>query len=131
MLQLKILSGKMAGTEIVARRFPFSIGREKENDLVLEDAGVFERHAKIELRSSREFFLQTEPNTFVAISGQQNISAAPLKNADLIEVGTAKLLFSLSPTRQQGLAFREIAVWIALALLTLAQFALIGWLLAQ
>ena len=40
MLQLSILSGKTAGTEWVARRFPVRIGRAPDSDLKLEDAGI-------------------------------------------------------------------------------------------
>ncbi len=35
MIQLSILSGKKAGTQTVARRFPFRIGRAAENELQL------------------------------------------------------------------------------------------------
>src|SRR5437773_2410730 len=116
MLQLKVLSGKLAGSEIVVRQFPFWVGRAKQNDLVIDESGVFDRHFKIELRSSREFFLQTESKTFVAISGQQNLREAVLKNADVIEVGKARILFSLSPTSQRSLSLRENLTWLGLAL---------------
>ncbi|MDB6024870.1 MAG: hypothetical protein JWM68_1093 [Verrucomicrobiales bacterium] len=129
MLQLKVLSGKKAGSEIVVRHFPFRVGRSKENDLVLDDSGVFDRHFKIELRSSSDFFLQAELSTFFAISGQQNVREAILKNADVIEVGQGRILFTLSPTRQSSLNLRENLTWIALALLTLGQVSLIYWLL--
>ncbi len=128
MLQLKVLSGKMAGTEIVSRHFPLEGGRGKGNQLVLDEPGMFDRHFKIELRAE-EFVLQTEPNTFVAISGQQNVREAVLKNADIIEAGPTKILFTLSPTTQKGLGFRETATWIAIGLLILFQVALICWLL--
>ncbi len=129
MLQFKVLSGKMAGTEIVARHFPFSVGRSPQNDLALDEPGIFEKHFRVELRGSREFFLQTETNTFVAVSGEQNVRGKVLKNADVIEAGQTKILFSLSATKQQGLALREMSTWIGLGILTLSQLALIFWLL--
>jgi pSer/pThr/pTyr-binding forkhead associated (FHA) protein len=129
MLQLKVLSGRMAGTENVARHFPYQVGRGPGNDFVIDEPGMFDRHFTINLNESKEFILQTEAGTFVAVSGQQNVRDAVLKNADLIEVGQTKILFALSPTEQHGLAFRENLTWVALALLTVSQVALIFWLL--
>ena len=40
MIQLNVLSGKTAGSQTVARRFPFRIGRAAQNDLLLDDDGV-------------------------------------------------------------------------------------------
>ncbi len=127
MLQLKIVSGKKAGDEIIARRFPFRIGRGSANDLALDGNGVFEKHLDIDLRG-KEFVLKTQPNTFVAVAGQQKISDAVLRNGDLIEIGENKLLFNLSPNKQRGLNGRELAIWIGLVVVSLFQIALIIWL---
>ena len=129
MLQLKVLSGKMAGTDIVARHFPFCVGRAKGNNFILDEPGLFDRHFRIELNDSKEFVLQAEPNAFVAVSGEQNLRSKFLKNADVIEVGQTKILFTLSATKQHGLALREISTWVALGILTLSQLVLICWLM--
>ena len=50
MVQFKIVSGKMAGTEQVARRFPFRIGRSAEADLRLEDDGVWDDHLELSVK---------------------------------------------------------------------------------
>ena len=42
MVQLDILSGRKAGTSIVARRFPFHIGRASDSSLSLDDGGVWD-----------------------------------------------------------------------------------------
>ena len=39
MVQLRILSGQMAGDVQVVRRFPFHVGRAADNDLCLDDGG--------------------------------------------------------------------------------------------
>ncbi len=44
MIQLRILSGTMAGSLKTVRRFPFRIGRAEDNELVLPEAGVWEKH---------------------------------------------------------------------------------------
>jgi hypothetical protein len=52
-----------------------------------------------------------------------------LRNGDLIEIGSVKLQFFLSETRQKGLRFRETLKWAAIAIISLGQIALIYWLL--
>lgn len=53
MIQLHILSGKKAGSLAVAGHFPFRIGRAPENDLSLEDAGIWEQHVTLEFKKGR------------------------------------------------------------------------------
>jgi pSer/pThr/pTyr-binding forkhead associated (FHA) protein len=128
MLQLKVLSGKMAGTEMVARHFPFSIGRAASNDFVLEESAAFDRHLTIALAPEKQFVLQTSSGAFVALSGEQNVRQAALKNSDQIDIGQTRILVCLSPTRQKKLAKRELLVWVALAFVTALQCWLIFWL---
>ena len=124
MVQLKILSGKKAGTEMAARRFPFHIGRAATCDLPLDDPGIWDKHFKIDFDSTEGFLLVSDVNTSVIIEGK-TVQQTALRNGDVIGIGTAKILFSFSPTRQKSLAFRESLTWIALAGLCLAQIALI------
>ena len=50
MVQLKILSGKKAGTAWVARRFPVRIGRSAGADLQLEESGVWDEHLQLDFK---------------------------------------------------------------------------------
>lgn len=127
MIQLKILSGKKAGTEMVARHFPFRVGRSADCELSIEDAGVWERHFQINLNPPG-FDLATEPNTSVVIDGK-TLQQTQLRNGDIIEIGLAKILFGFSPTRQKSLVLREWLTWIALIALCVGQLALIYELL--
>ena len=52
-----------------------------------------------------------------------------LRNGDLIQLGSSKLQFWLSETRQRGLRFREWLTWSGIAAISLGQVALIYWLL--
>ncbi len=128
MIQLKILSGKKAGTEMVVRRFPFYVGRSTACGLSLDDPGVWEKHFQIQLISLEGFTLVTEPSTTVVMDGK-TVQQAALRNGDVIEIGLAKILFGLSATQQKSLGLREWLTWMALALLCLSQFALIYYLL--
>lgn len=129
MFQLNILSGKKAGTSIVARHFPFQVGRAASSDLSLQDPGIFDQHFSIDLRLSDGFVLQLHPNAFLATGGQQSGEPIFLRNGDVVEAGPVKIQFALSATKQQSLIPREMSTWMALALLCVCQIALICWLL--
>ena len=128
MIQLRILSGKMAGDIQVVRRFPFRIGRAAENDLILDEPGVWYRHLTLEFQKKEGFILNTAPETFVAINDESQTSAR-LRNGDIVSFGSAKLQFWLAAPRQRGLLFRELCVWLLLVTVTVFQFALIYRLL--
>ena len=128
MIQLAILSGRQAGTRWVARRFPSRIGRTTQSDLCLDDAGVWDQHLQLEIRTGQGAVLSASPDAFTAVNGQQ-VQEAVLRNGDLIEIGSVRLLFGLSATRQSSLRLREAVTWFALGAIGFAQVALIYWLL--
>jgi pSer/pThr/pTyr-binding forkhead associated (FHA) protein len=128
-IELRILSGKQAGASVVARRFPFLVGRSADSGLRLEDEGVFDRHFRIVLNAST-FSVASEPNAVTAINNQP-ITEAPIRSGDTIQAGSVAVGFSLSPVRQRSLRFRESVVWLMLAGLCLAQVAVIYWLLGS
>ena len=128
MIQLQILSGNKAGTDWVARRFPFHIGRSAAADLSLEEDGIWDQHLELDLIRPDGFVLSARPNALVAVNGQR-IEQAVLRNGDRIEIGSLKMRFWLSETRQVGLRFREWITWCALVLLSAGQVCLIYWLL--
>lgn len=128
MVQLRIISGTMAGDLRVIRHFPFRIGRSVENDLCLEDAGVWENHLTLEFQKNEGFILQAAPDAFAAINEEPQTSAR-LRNGDIISFGSAKIQFWLAAPRQRGLRLREFFVWALLAAVTILQLALIYSLL--
>lgn len=127
MIQFHILSGKMAGTQTVARRFPFRIGRAPENELQLEDDGVWDRHFTLEFQKKEGFKLTTSANALVTVNGDP-VQNAVLRNGDTIAAGSVKIQFSLAPAAQGSLRLRENFVWTLLALITVVQFVLLYWL---
>jgi predicted component of type VI protein secretion system len=126
-IELKILSGKQAGATVVARRFPFQVGRAADSGLRLEDEGVFDRHFRIALKQAT-FVVSSEPNAVTAVNNQP-ITESPVRSGDTIQAGSVSLGFSLSPARQRSLRFRESLVWFMLGVLCLAQVGVIYWLL--
>jgi pSer/pThr/pTyr-binding forkhead associated (FHA) protein len=128
MIQLRILSGQTAGDIQVVRRFPFCIGRAPENDLRLEAPGVWDRHLTLKFEKAEGFVLNTAPDAFAAVN-EQPLTAARLRNGDIISFGSAKIQFWLAAPRQRGLHLRELSVWALLVAVTAFQFALIYRLL--
>lgn len=127
MIQLDILSGSKAGHRTVVRQFPFSVGRSTQSHLRLEDAGVWERHLEFTVRPNEGFVLTTSPETSTLLNSER-IQSAVLRNGDIIDAGSVKIRFGMSPTHQSTLKMREMATWLALAALCFAQVALIYWL---
>jgi len=112
---------------MIVRHFPFNIGRSGANDLQLEDEGVWEKHLTLEFQGRKQFSVQTAAGALVALN-QESVQSAPLRNGDILSVGSVKLQFWLAPTTQRSLKLRESLVWGLLLVVTAAQLALICWL---
>lgn len=128
MVQLDILNGTKAGSQWVARRFPFQLGRSPQAALVLSDHGVWDQHATFASRPGQGVVVSAAREAFVAVNGQR-VQDAVLRNGDLIETGSVKMRFGLSPAPQRSLRLREALTWFTLAVLCLGQVALIYWLM--
>ena len=128
MVQLKILSGKKAGTAWVARRFPVRIGRSSAADLQLEESGVWDQHLQLDFNPQEGMVLSAQPDALATVNGQ-SVRQAVLRNGDAIAIGSLRMQFWLSETRQAGLRVREGLTWAGIAAISLGQIALIYWLL--
>jgi pSer/pThr/pTyr-binding forkhead associated (FHA) protein len=128
MIQLHVLSGRLAGENIFVRQFPFHIGRAAGNDLVLDEAGVWDHHLALAFEKGEGFTLATEGGAFAAVNEEPQ-SAARLRNGDIISFGSAKIQFWLAAPAQRGLQLRELSVWLLLAGVTTFQVFLIYRLL--
>lgn len=127
MVQLRILSGKMAGATWVARHFPVRVGRAPTCDLQLEEHGVWNEHFQIDLHPATGFVLETQPDALVTANGQP-VQRMLLRNGDTIEIGALKLQFWLDEARQGKLQLSEWLVWAMIAGVSLGQVALVYWL---
>jgi len=128
MIQLKILSGKQAGSTSVARRFPFRIGRAPESGLVLEEPGVWQQHLEIEFEPGNGFVANATGEALITVNGEPG-QRVLLRNGDRIELGGGCVQFWLGETRQHGFRGRDALVWAGIALVTAAQIFLITRLL--
>jgi hypothetical protein len=98
-----------------------------ENDLQLEDDGVWDRHLVVEFHPQSGFQVATAPDALATVNGGP-VKKAVLRNGDTITAGSVKLQFWLAAARQGSLFARECFVWALLLLVTLGQFALLYWL---
>jgi hypothetical protein len=128
MIQLKVLSGKKAGTAWVARRFPVRIGRSASAELQVEDSGVWDQHLELHFNPAEGIVLSAQPNALAAVNGEA-VQQTVLRNGDAIDIGSLRLQFWLSETRQADLRLREGFTWAAIAAISLGQVGLIYWLL--
>ncbi|MDB6053296.1 MAG: domain containing protein [Verrucomicrobiales bacterium] len=127
MVQLHISSGLKAGSRVVARHFPFKVGRGPKNDLVSHEPGVWEEHCSLTL-DKEGVQLHAVGAALISVN-QMAVKDHRLKNGDMIALGGLKIIFSLSPTIQSGLWLREAFTWALLITITASQVALIYWLL--
>ena len=128
MVRIRILSGERAGEDCRLTRFPVVIGRASDAGLSLLETGVWERHLELRLSSSREFMAAAVAEALLIVNGRA-CSETSLRSGDLIEIGSARLQFWLNEVGQRPLGLRETLVWLGIALVSVAQFLLIGWLL--
>lgn len=128
MVQLSVISGSLAGETVFVRHFPFHVGRAAENHLHLADDGVWDHHFVLDFQKGGGFTLQTFGEAFAAVNEQRQ-TGVRLRNGDLISFGSAKIRFWLAPLEQKSLRLRELSLWLLLATVTVAQAALLLWLL--
>ena len=129
MIQFQILSGNLAGVLWTARHFPVRIGRAGENELRLEESGVWDRHLTIEFDPAAGFTLQAEAEALVTIN-QQPVRSQVLRAGDSIELGSARLRFWIAEPTRRSLRWREVALWALIGGVVAAQIWLLRWLLA-
>ena len=72
--------------------------------------------------------LSAQPNALVAVNGQA-VQQIAMRSGDEINIGSLRLQFWLSETRQADLRLREGFTWAAIAAISLGQVGLIYWLL--
>ena len=128
MVQLKVLSGKRAGTTWVARRFPVRIGRSADADLQLEEDGVWDQHLQLDFNPVEGIVLTALPDAIATVNGRP-VHQTVMRNGDAIDIGSLRMQFWLGETRQVGLRFREWLTWAGITAVSLGQVGLIYWLL--
>jgi pSer/pThr/pTyr-binding forkhead associated (FHA) protein len=126
MVQLSILSGPRSGERIAPQRYPFRVGRAADSDLRLDQPGVWSHHLSLEVQWTDGVWLQSDSTALTTVNSQR-VEHVRLRNGDLIEAGSVRMRFSLSPARQRGMRWREALLWSAMAAVWIGQGFLILW----
>lgn len=117
-----------AGRDVPTGRFPFHIGRRSESDFSTEDAGLWEKHAVIELDPETGFLVKASSEASVLVNGSP-IRSAHLRNGDHVCLGVLEFTCWLSPPRQRPLLVGEGVTWAIIVAVLVGQIALISALL--
>ena len=83
---------------IVAR--VISIGRDPSNDLVLSDSMVSRRHAILEHRDNQYILRDNNSSNGTMVNGDRVDMEKPLRDGDLVAIGSSRLLFQLDETAE-------------------------------
>jgi Nif-specific regulatory protein len=80
-----------------------SLGRTRHNTVVLPDATVSRKHAEIYADDGGWFLREAKPapTNGTRINGQRVQGPTPLRHNDEISIGSARLRFTLDPSKQQ------------------------------
>jgi uncharacterized RDD family membrane protein YckC len=77
-----------------------SIGRDPSNDLVLSDSMVSRRHAILEHRDNQYILRDNNSSNGTMVNGDRVDSEKPLRDGDLVAIGSSRLLFQLDETAE-------------------------------
>lgn len=108
MRYLVFLSGPRRGSRIRLERSVVSIGRDRSNDIALEDINTSRRHAEIFLRGGELYIRDLHSTNGTFVNGAQ-IEEAKLSSGDQISIGDTVLLFEERQTKKitHSVAFHE------------------------
>ncbi|MDI9400404.1 MAG: FHA domain-containing protein [Limisphaerales bacterium] len=123
MIELRILSGKMAGQSVVARHFPFFVGRAPDCDLSLLEDGLWDKHLEFALDEDRLLVRTVGPGELEV--NDRKVSQAFLRLGDSIRLGSLRLECWSSPMEQHSLKWMEYALWLGTGLLILFQLLIL------
>lgn len=128
MIRLEILSGKSAGQIILARRFPFQIGRAVSVGLQLAEPGVWDGHCQIEYRPADGFWVNPLGEAQVRVDDVPVEGVTRLPNSSELALGSVRLRFSLADPVPRGLRLREALTTLFLLAVVVGEAWLIYWL---
>lgn len=100
MAKLVINPTSAAKKEIPIVSRVISIGRDPSNDLVLSDSMVSRRHAILEHRDNQYILRDNNSSNGTMVNGDRVDSEKPLRDGDLVAIGSSRLLFQLDETAE-------------------------------
>lgn len=77
-----------AGARVPLDLLPLRIGRDNDNELVLDEEGISRRHARIERRDGRVVAMDTSSTNGTLLNGVELATIAELKTGDQLTIGS-------------------------------------------
>jgi hypothetical protein len=130
MLHLRVLSESMAGSEMVARHFPFRIGRSEAASLRLKLAGIWEEHAEFNLANGWVTITSCDQAP-VRMNGGRLKGTAVVHCGDLIDLGSLRFIAELSAADRRKDLLQQVVLAVSILGLTLTQLSIFWWLSNQ
>ena len=121
MIRIQILSGKQAGQFVLARRFPFRVGRASTADLQSTEPGVWDEHFQIDYQAGESFRLIPAGNTRTLLNGRTIESPEHLVSGAEITAGSLRVRFGLTDPQTRGLLVREAMSWVLLTVVVVLE----------
>lgn len=111
-------------------RFPCVLGRGREATIPLAYPGVWERHVILDLSSDEGLVARVSEGALASVDGHP-ITRCALRNGAEITLGSVTAQVSLAPVRRRSLVQWEIAVWLIMAAVAVAEVAWAWWMLGR
>ncbi len=130
MLQLTLVEESMAGTEMVARHFPFRLGRSAGLDWTIERPGVWEDHAELRVDGAVVQVVAIGAAA-VRVNGRTIPGPTPLRSGDLVELGSVKVRVALVAATQKKIPRQKLVLAGLILTITALEVVIYGWLTGQ
>lgn len=104
---LTIIDGRDHGKSICMDEDKYSIGRDKQNNIMLLDEGVSRVHAMIKFEKDGWYVEDKQSTNGTFLNNGRLTGKHKLKNGDKIAIGNTSLLFHSRPTTEMN-AYRKI-----------------------
>ncbi len=102
--------------------YPFVIGRAAESSLVLDGPGIWPRHLSLDLAPDEGLVVSVEKGAIATLEDRP-VERHRLRHGEEMRIGAFRIQFLVSPPARRSLVAWEVALWLVLAGVVLAQFA--------
>lgn len=109
-MKFLVISGRKKGVELEVENRPLTIGRRKENDLILDDESVSGCHARIAVEDGRVFVEDCDSINGIELNGKA-VKKAFLGKGDVLTVGMTqiKVVDGTQPAAEPAMDSKEEA----------------------
>lgn len=97
---LEHLEGRLKGQRLALKRIVISLGRDEENDICLDDDMASRHHADLTWNQGNVFVTDCQSLNGVLVNGQRVSGVAPLRQQQVLEIGSHRFLFEFARAPQ-------------------------------